>query len=289
MYKDQELTIIIPCYNEEDAIYDTILSVYNLLDSAGISASIMVVNDGSTDNSSEEIKRASDYAELINLPRNHGYGYAIKTGLRHAKSEWIAIIDADLTYHPKDLITIWQEREVADMIVGARTGKRVNIPLLRRPMKYILRKFAGWLAGESIDDLNSGIRLFKKIDASRFLKLYPDGFSFTTTITMSYLSSQLSIRFIPIDYNKRKGKSKIRPLHDSYQFILLLMKLAVYYNPLKVFIPIAFSLFFLSLLSIIYDIFIIRNLGDKTVLLITLGLITFLLGLIADLIIKRTQ
>jgi len=284
-----ELNVIIPCYNEESSIFNTIMTVDKILSSEGISFRIIVVNDGSTDNSAAEIEKAGDKVHLISVKPNMGYGHAIKKGLQAVQSGWIAIIDADLTYRPEDLITLWQNRENSDMIVGSRTGKNVQVPLLRRPMKYFLTKFASWLVDCTIPDLNSGIRIFKKEDALRFFRLYPNGFSFTTTITMSYLSSGLNVLFLPIDYQKREGKSKIRPIHDSYQFLLLLIKLSVYYNPLRVFLPISLFTFILSIISLVYDIFYIQNIGDKSVLLIMVSILVFLLGLLADLIIKRTS
>jgi glycosyltransferase involved in cell wall biosynthesis len=288
MREVNDLTVIIPCYNEEDSIYETILSVHKLLTRACLSFVVVVVDDGSTDNSMQQIQRASELAEIIHLPVNRGYGFAIKQGLKRAKSEWVAIIDADLTYHPDDLLSLWKEREGYDMVVGARTGEKVFIPWLRRPMKYILQKFAGWLVEYSIPDLNSGIRLFKTSEALRFFHLYPNRFSFTTTITMSFLSSALNVQYLPINYDKRKGTSKIRPLRDSYRFLVLILQIAVYYNPLKVFIPIALAFSCVAVLSILYDVFIIKNLADKSIFLSTLSIVTFLLGLIADLIIKRS-
>ena len=135
MTNNSELMIIIPCFNEEKSIQDTILSVHKSLSKQQIVFGIIVVNDGSTDNSRQEIEKVSSCAEIINLPKNHGYGYAIKHGLKAVKTPWTAIIDADLTYHPEDLLKLWKERDKSNMIVGSRIGKKVHIPFLRRPMK----------------------------------------------------------------------------------------------------------------------------------------------------------
>ena len=228
------LTILIPAYNEVDALPETVSLVAAHGHLIG-EMEIIVINDGSTDGTAEVAAKLP--VKVINHETNHGYGASLKDGLRAASHEWILIIDADGTYPIDQIPRLLEESDGYDMVVGARTGEVVQVPLLRRPAKWIITRLAEYLSQRKIPDLNSGLRLFRKEVAMRFFSLYPDGFSFTTTITLAMLTNRYRVKFLPINYLKRIGQSSIRPIHDFLNFTLLIIRICAYFKPLNVFVP----------------------------------------------------
>jgi hypothetical protein len=177
------------------------------------------------------------------------------------------------------------------MAVGARVGTDVHIPLARRPAKAILRWLASYLAGTPIPDLNSGLRAMRRDLVMRYRPILPQGFSFTTTITLAALTNDHRVDYVTIDYKKRSGRSKIRPIRDTLGFTSLIVRTVLYFNPLKVIYPVA-SVVMLSLaVSLYYDVFVVEpaNLSDKTTLLFIAFMFVLSVGLLADLIDKRTR
>ncbi|MEM9802584.1 MAG: hypothetical protein AAGA20_19820 [Planctomycetota bacterium] len=178
------------------------------------------------------------------------------------------------------------------MAVGARIGGDVHIPWQRRPAKAVLRWIASYLAGAPIPDLNSGLRAIRRDLVLRYESILPEGFSFTTTITLASLTNHHRVDYVSIDYAERSGTSKIRPIRDTLGFLALIIRTVVYFNPLKVFYPLAALLTALFLISLTYDLFFVEsgaNLGDKTVLLFVALVQTLTLGLVADLIDKKSR
>jgi glycosyltransferase involved in cell wall biosynthesis len=215
-----------------------------------------------------------------------GYGACLKTGIKKSKYDWIGICDADGTYPVEKFPDFIKHIKDNDMIIGVRRGKVRSIPLTRRPAKWLLNRFSSYVVRRKILDVNSGMRLFKKEAALKYWNLLPDGFSFTTTITLSMIMDNCRIKNINIEYLKRKGKSKINPLKDTYDFFLLILKIAMMYNPLRVFMPAFFTVLFMTLVSIGRDIYIL-NLTDTTVMLFIFSIIILMIGLLADLINKK--
>ena len=173
------------------------------------------------------------------------------------------------------------------MVVGARTGDAARIPLIRRPAKWLLAKLANYLAETQIPDYNSGLRVFRKDVAMRFFKILPSGFSFTTTITLSALCHGYRVKYTPIAYYHRTGHSKIKPIRDTYRFFMLIVRTTVYFNPLKVFMPIGFTLFGLGMIKLVHEIITAGGLAETSVLLLLAAFQTVALGLLADMIDKR--
>jgi hypothetical protein len=170
------------------------------------------------------------------------------------------------------------------MVVGARIGQNVNIPLQRRPAKWVLAKLSGYLAEQPIPDLNSGLRVLKRDLVRKYEHLLPDGFSFTTTITLALLCNHYRVHYHTINYAKRVGASKIRPAH-AYQFLMLILRTVVYFNPLRVFLPLGLVFFLAGIAKFIYDIFL-WNLSESAVMGILSGVIIWCVGLLADQISK---
>lgn len=281
------ISIVIPTYNEEKGI-TTVLEGLSNFDSQ---YEIIVVDDGSDDNTAEEIKKYPD-VRLIRHEHNMGYGSAIKTGIKYATNDTILIIDADGTYpytHIPELIKKIHEGDYA-MVVGARTTRDVKIPLIRRPAKWFLNRLANYLSGTRIPDLNSGMRAIKKSVVERFIHILPDGFSFTTTITLAMLTNGYRVKYIPIDYHKREGRSKIRPIQDTLNFIQLIIRTILYFNPLRVFIPLSISLVIFAFSVLIGSYLLFDKPMDVTfgVILMT-AVMVMAIGMLADLIDKRLQ
>ncbi len=282
------VSVIIPAYNEADGIENVLKQLEIALKSTGADYEIIVVNDGSTDRTGEILKEKP--VRLIEHPVNQGYGASLKEGLVEAKHEFVLIIDADGTY-PEDAIPLLlEEADRYDMVVGSRTGQAVAIPPHRRFPKWLINKLADYLVGMKIPDLNSGLRVFRKSTALKFLGLLPDGFSFTTTITLALLSNDYRVHYLPIDYHKRQGLSKFRPLQDTFNLISLVLRTSLYFNPLKIFVPFSLLLFALAIAVFLYSKFFTPKVMDITIIVIIMSALQILaLGMIADLIDKRSQ
>lgn len=282
------LSLIIPAYNEENGIRGVIEEIKTNLSSIDCPLEIIVVDDGSSDGTGEVIRGIGGILSLCHEV-NKGYGAAIKTGIRAASHRFVGITDADGTYPSAripDLLSAMEKDEL-EMVVGARTGDNVRIPLLRKPAKWTLSKIANYLAREKIPDLNSGLRIFRKNTAIRFFNILPDQFSFTTTITLAMFMNGYRVRFIPIDYHQRVGKSKIRPIYDTLNFLQLIVRTILYFDPLRIFLPLSLLFIIGGLLLVGHRIIFGFGFGVTSVVMIVAGVQLMALGMLADLINKR--
>lgn len=276
----RELTIVVPAYNEAKAIGETMASLKDMLAKAGIDGEIVVVDDGSKDGTGEAAEAAG--ARVIRLEENAGYGYALKTGIANSESKFVAIIDADGTYPAEKIPDMLKLCENADMVVGDRGAAMKNVQWIRRPPKWVLNTLANMLARRKIPDLNSGLRVFKRSSLERFTQLLPDGFSFTTTITLSMICSNLRVLYTPITYAKRVGTSSMRPT-AFFTFLLLVLRIIVFFQPLRVFLPLGAILFTFGMAKAIYDV-TKMNLSESAIFGVLAALVVWSLGLIADMI-----
>ena len=283
-----QLSVVVPAYNEAEGIAGVLAELEAALRGAdaGLSYEILVVDDGSTDETAAIAERTGQ--RVLRHGLNQGYGAALKTGLRAARGEWVVITDSDGTY-PNDripelaaMMTNW------DMVVGARVGDEVRVPLVRRPAKWALNTLASILVDTRIPDLNSGLRVFRRDLALHFLPILPNGFSFTMTITLAMLSEGYQVTFVPIDYFARRGRSKIRPVYDTLNFLQLIVRTVLYFNPLKVFLPL--SLFFFGAgvaVGLVSKLAFGKLLDVTTIVLVVTGVQILMLGMLADLVDKR--
>ena len=285
----EEASVISPTYNEREGIPQVIESLQSLRKKHGNQWEIIIVDDGSTDGTPELIKNLHDIV-LVRHPFNRGYGAAIKTGIRHAKYNTLIISDADGTYPVHDIPRLLAQLSKSDMVVGARGNNDSNIPLARRPAKWMLNKLANYLTGIKIPDLNSGLRAMKKDVVMKFIHLLPDGFSFTTTITLAMLTNDYAVEFIPIEYKMRSGRSKIRPIRDTLNFLQLIIRTVLYFDPLKIFLPMSAFFFIASIAVLILSYLFTPKIMDiTTVILFISGVQILAIGMIADLIDKRNR
>jgi glycosyltransferase involved in cell wall biosynthesis len=285
----KKFSIVIPVYNEEKAIAQAMSFFRGLLDRHP-DLELIVTDDGSTDGTAKILRENADpRIKLVSHETNRGYGAAIKSGLRLASHDCIAITDADGSYPNERLLELFDRlrEENADMVVGARTGKAAHIGVLRRFPKYVLKKLAQYLSESEIPDLNSGMRVVRKDLVLKALKYLPNGFSFTTTITLILLSNNHKILYLPIDYHKRLGKSKIKPVRDTMNFLQLIVRTVMFFNPLKVFLPLSLVFILLALTVLVISYLAGRVMDITTIILFITGIQLLALGLLADLIDKR--
>ena len=274
------LSVVIPAFNEEGAVQATIEDVRTAMDPLGIPYEIIVVDDGSEDNTLEIARQTGVIVDSNQV--NTGYGAALKRGLKRAQYEYVAILDADGTYPPYYLPSMLAMCRDQDMVVGDRGAGMKNVPWIRKPAKWVLNTFASFLAERKLNDLNSGLRVFRKSELVPFIPLLPQKFSFTTTITLCMSCNGKRMIYTPIQYGKRVGKSKIRPV-DFINFLILVLRMTVLFNPLRVFIPMGLGLMALGMVKFIYDIWM-DNLSETTIFAFLSALIIWSLGLIADMI-----
>ena len=276
--EETAVSVVIPAYNEADHLAGQLRALGEVLESTGWSYEVIVVDDGSEDGTGETA--LSSGVRVLRHQRNRGYGAALKRGIEAARHGWILITDADGTYPASAIPRLLERAAENEMVVGARTTDKVQIPFSRRPAKWFLRWLASYLAGQAIPDLNSGMRLMRRDLVERYRHLLPSRFSFTTTITLAAACNGHAVEFVPIDYAARLGESKIRPW-DTYDFLLLILRTIVFFNPLKVFIPLGAVLALGGLAKFIYDVFI-GNLSESAVLALLGALIVWAVGLLAD-------
>ncbi len=273
---DLNLSVIIPCYNEASGLSRLIPEIQKLgLDNC----EVLVIDDGSTDGSAEVAK--SFGLRLIQHPYNIGNGAAVKSGIRAARGKLLAILDADGQHNPQDLPSLIKEASRYHMVVGARTyDSQANLhrSLANRAYNW----FASFICQFEIEDLTSGFRVIRRKDALRFCDMLPNGFSSPTTITLAFIRSGRSVRYVPIVARQREGKSKIRIFRDGFEFFMIIMKITMAFSPLRVFMPVASFLFFLGLGRYLYTYITAGQFTNMSHLLINSSIIIFMLGMIAE-------
>lgn len=280
----KNVSIIIPAFNEESAVREGIIELREMFAATDIEAEIIVVDDGSRDKTAREAKAAG--ARVIQHRSNRGYGASLKTGIIAASFDVIAITDADGTYPAKYLPEMLAELEHADMVVGSRTGADVNIPLTRKPAKWFLRVMANYVSNTKIPDLNSGLRVFRRDVAMQYFAILSDQFSFTTTITLAMLCDKYAVSYLPIDYRKRLGKSKIMPW-DAGSFAVLIMRVAMLFRPLRVFLPIALLCLAYGIIKASIDVMRDPNISASAIFAFVSALMMVLVGMLGDAVATR--
>ena len=228
------LSVVIPAFNEEEGIGQTLDDLGAALRDAGIEAEVIVVDDGSTDQTGAIA--ASRGATVIRHPVNVGYGRSLKDGIVRTRHDLVAIADADGSYPVQDLPRLLKAGEGFDMVVGARTGRVYRGSFVKFPARKIFQWLVEFSVGQRIPDVNSGLRVMRKDAVLRFLPTLSNGFSFTTTLTMAMLINAYFVTFVPIPYFPRKGRSKIRVVRDTLRMGQLIIEAILYYNPIKLFL-----------------------------------------------------
>ncbi len=270
-----DVTVLIPAFNEEKSIGNTVRHIKELHPDF----EVLVIDDGSTDKTMQVAMDAG--ANVWPHPYNIGNGAAIKSGLRVAKGEWIIMMDADSQHNPEDIGRLLEYKEHYDMVIGART-KKSDTALHRDLANYFYNKFATYVTKFKIEDLTSGFRLVRKSTAGQYIYLLPNTFSYPTTLTMSYLRSGRSIKYLPIEVKKRVGKSNIKLIEDGIRFFLIISKVATLFSPFRIFLPISFFLFFTGIGYYCFTFFTQGRFTNMSALLISTSVIAFMIGLVSE-------
>jgi glycosyltransferase involved in cell wall biosynthesis len=281
------LTVLVPAYNEEHGIAGV---VQGLRHGLGPGTQLIVVDDGSTDGTRQALAAAAAGVRVLRHGENRGYGAALKTGIQATETELVCITDADGTYPNERIPELCRilRQGGHDMVVGARTGANVRAPLVRKPAKWAIARMVDLIARRRIPDFNSGLRVMRREAILPFLPLLPDGFSFTTTITLAMTVNGYSLEYVPIDYHARIGRSKISPIADTLRFIRLVIMVGLYFAPLRVFMPLAGLLFLLAAAWGLVSAFAFGRLADVSTLVIVMTSVQVAsLGLLAELINRR--
>ncbi|MBU1628371.1 glycosyltransferase family 2 protein, partial [bacterium] len=268
--KNENVTILLPTYNEEVSIGETVSKIRKLYPNY----EILVIDDGSTDNT---LKVAMDAgANVWPHPYNIGNGAAIKSGLRCASGEWVVMMDADGQHDPADIARLLEHKDKFDMVVGARS-KGSQGSLHRNLANIIYNWFASYVTKFKIKDLTSGFRIVRTETARRFIYLLPNTFSYPSTLTMAYLRSGRSIRYVPIQTAKRQGKSKIRLLQDGTRFLLIITKVATLFSPFRVFLPMSLLFFLLGIGYYAYTFITAHRFSNMSALLLSTSVLVFMM------------
>ena len=286
-------TVVLPCFNEEQNVLLELRRITAALDADGMTYEVLAIDDASTDATLEvlrEAERTMPHVRVVAFRRNGGSGTARRIGTQMARGEVVVWTDADLTYPNEripELVRMLLDDDSYDQVVGARTSEEGSHKALRVPAKWVIRKVAETLTNERIPDLNSGLRAFRRSVALPYLRLLPAGFSCVTTITLSFLSNQHDIKYVPIDYAKRSGRSKFHFVKDAYRYILQVLRMVMYFEPLRVLMPLALLLFGTGVVKGIVDM--VRHpfyFPANTVLLLVSGLLIGSVALLADLVVR---
>jgi len=279
------ISIVIPAYNEENAITDTVKQASAVLDKAGLSPyEIIVVDDASSDKTADYARDAG--AKVVSHVQNFGYGRSLKDGIKAASYDIIAITDADGTYpidRIPDLVT--EHQKGFDMAVGTRTGKHYRESAFKAPLRKILKYLVEFAAGQKIPDINSGLRVFSRSTVLNYFPRLCNTFSFTTSLTLAYMLTGRSVYYTEIEYHKRVGATKVRLFKDALRTLHYIVQAILYYDPIKIFL-------ILCALTILMGIFMLGLgilLQIHSAFLFAVGsllvaIVVFALGLLADLL-----
>lgn len=290
------ISLIIPAFNEEGAILQTIEQAEKALAQCGDGFEIIVVNDGSTDGTGDLLRKISrPFVSVVHHHMNRGNGASIKTGIRHAKGDTLAVVDADGTYpihRFPDLFKTMRGKQ-GDMIVGARRISPQTASIHNRIGKWILTRLAVHLTQIKIPDINSGMRIMDRLLVERFVHLFPDGFSSHITITIAALTNGYNVTFVPIDYHERIGKSKLSrgmcgPLHFVH-FLTIIGRIILYFRPMRFFVAPSVLLCVLALITFVFGTVTQSSLAPLGLIFLIAGIQLACFGVLADMIARHSQ
>lgn len=274
----KNISVILPSYNEEASIGAVLEGIHSTL--KGQDYEIIVVNDGSTDKTLSIAE--SSGARVVNHPYNIGNGAAIKAGIRAAEGRILVFMDADGQHNPEEIPNLLKLIGPYDMAVGARMSPR-NSSMHRRWANIFYNIFASYMIGKKIYDLTSGFRAVKADVAKKFAYLLPNTFSYPSTLTMALFRAGYSVTYTPINIRKRIGTSKVNILRDGTRFVMIIIKIATFFSPLRVFMPVSISLFTVGVGYAIFKIIVLHTRYTPfSVLLINTSVIIFFMGLISE-------
>jgi glycosyltransferase involved in cell wall biosynthesis len=285
-----DLTILLPCYDEQEAIGPVIRELRDAMAGWPGTWEILVVDDGSRDASAARAEAAGG-VRVVRRVQNGGSGAARKTGIREARGRLVAMIDADGTYPAKHLPELLSYFPEWDQVNGARTSEQGTLRWLRTPAKWTIRKLGEWIAGRAIPDLNTGMKVFKRDQMCRYLWAIPDGFSCVSSMTLAFLCNGHAVRWEPIEYRARIGRSKFHPVRDAAKYMTTVVRIVMYFRPLRVFLPLALGVAGLGVAKAWYSFGISdkHTLQESDIVILLAALMIGVVGLLADLIVAQRR
>jgi glycosyltransferase involved in cell wall biosynthesis len=275
---DEPVTVVIPAHNEETTIADVVQGVRGSVPDARI----LVIDDGSTDATAQAARNAG--ADVISHPLQKGNGAAVKTALRAISGGRIAIVDADGQHDPHELPELLKRLDHYDLVVGARNFTADEGSLLRNSGNLLLRKLASFLSEQEIPDLTSGFRAFRRDIAAKFLHIYPNGYSFPSTSTLSFIMAGYNVAYVPIQVRPRppETNSKLHPFKDGFRFVMLILRIMTMANPNKIFFPAGLAMVLAGIVLTIRNLVLFAQFSGGTVLFLAGGINIIFFGLILD-------
>jgi len=278
-----DVTVVLPAFNEEEAIVKVIDDVQKAMQSTLYRYEILVVDDSSTDETANRAEAKK--VRVIRRPVRQGSGASRKTGIQNAKGDIIVMLDADATYTAADIPRLLEHFPEFDQVNGARTSEQGTMKLLRTPAKWLIRQFACYLAGTKIPDLNTGLKAFKRDVMMKYLWVMPNGFSCVTSMTLAFLVNGHRVKYIATEYHPRIGKSKFHPIRDAANYIQTIIRMVMYFDPLKVFLPLGGFLLLFGLIKSALSLIYTQTLQESDVIIIIAAIMVFAIGALADLIV----
>lgn len=287
-----QLTVLLPAYNEQDAIRQVLQEVVEALSDESIRYEVLVVDDGSTDGTAE---MADDFARscwqcpvrVVRCPENRGAGAARKVGIRHARGDVVVMLDADGSYPAAAIPELLSHFPGYDQVNGARTSEQGTLRWLRLPAKWLIRKLACYLTGHKIPDLNTGLKAFKRETMLPWLWVVPDGFSCVTTMTLAFLTNGYAVKYVPVEYRPRIGKSKFHPIKDTLAYLSTVLRMVLYFRPLKVFLPLSGLVIAGGVLKSLLSFLMTGSMQESDIVILVAGFMTCMLGLLAEVIVAH--
>jgi len=273
------ISLVIPAFNEAEVIGAVLASLKSYVETYGFE--VIVVNDASQDDTAQVV-RNYPYVRLINHPYNKGYGAALKTGVRAATHDYVLTMDSDGQHRPEDILKLLEHLDNFDMVVGARVGNP-NQEWIRKPGKRVLSWVANYLSNMKIPDINSGFRLIRKRCVEEFMHILPNGFSFSTTITLAMIKAAYNVKYVPINVEKRSGgKSRVKQTRDGVNALLLIARCISLFNPLKIYVPVALAILGFSVVFSIYGVIAYHSFPKTGVVGFLTGILVLLFGILSD-------
>ena len=286
------LTVLLPAFNEELAIRRVLAEVAEALTDEPYAFEILVVDDASTDRTAAI---AEEFAldcwrcpvRVIRCPENRGAGAARRVGVREARGEIVVMLDADGTYPAADIRRLLEFFPAYDQVNGARTSEQGTLPWLRRPAKWFIRRLACYLTGCRIPDLNTGLKAFKREKMLPWLWVVPDGFSCVTTMTLAFLTNGHAVKYVPTEYRKRIGRSKFHPIKDTLSYLGTVLRMVLYFRPLKIFLPLAALVLAAGAAKSAGSFIATGSMQESDIVILVAGFMTAMLGLLAEVIVAH--
>ncbi|OYV82379.1 MAG: hypothetical protein B7Z73_17135 [Planctomycetia bacterium 21-64-5] len=287
-----QVTVLLPAFNEEQAIERVLGEIVETLADEPLCFEIVVVDDASTDRTAERAERFAAECwqcpvRVIRCLENRGAGAARRVGIRQARGEIVVMLDADGSYPADAIPALLRWFPAYDQVNGARTSEQGTLPWLRKPTKWFIRQLASYLTGHKIPDLNTGLKAFKREAMLPWLWVVPDGFSCVTTMTLAFLTNGYAVKYVPTAYRPRIGHSKFHPIKDTLAYLSTVLRIVLYFRPLKVFLPLSGLLMALGTAKTAFDWWSTGSMQESDIVVFVAGFMTCMIGLLAEVIVAH--